>query len=164
VPLWPMVFRTLKTAPPPAKSSKSSLRGAQRRGNPYVRLSMRRSNLKPHKKTINHRDTEAQRNPKTAFAFLCVSVPLWPTIFRTLKNAPRDHSRDRRSWRFEWKTTGRKNAKTKGDCLYLLRQISSARKITEESHGLRPSSHLQSGASAPLGLQRNNPGLQHGNN
>jgi hypothetical protein len=31
-------------APKPAQSSKSSLRGAQRRGNPYVRLSTRRSN------------------------------------------------------------------------------------------------------------------------
>jgi hypothetical protein len=28
----------------------------------------------PHKKTINYRDAEAQRNPKTAFAFLCASM------------------------------------------------------------------------------------------
>jgi hypothetical protein len=40
-------------------------------------------------KTINHRDTEAQRKAREvkvlsgflAFDFLCVSVPLWPMVF-----------------------------------------------------------------------------------
>jgi hypothetical protein len=87
VPLWPTVFKTLKTAPPPANPSKSSLRGAQRRGNPHGALPTRRSNPKPHEKTINHR--EAQRKAKEvkvisgflASGFLCVSLWLMVLSF-----------------------------------------------------------------------------------